>query len=437
MIMENSETTFRSQLRLSTFYGSLLLLPLTASLLTPRFTALEAHKGYNLSYALESVPTLHKNYTYLPVQDFDLKTTTENRYTDLKLFLWSQTAPSPSAGNFNTLYSTLLGLRLWMRFCGSVITLTPDSVFSSFCAGVACFFNEICIPQYYCLMRLGNPPLIRNTSETTTLVDDGDFSLYLADRWNLNSTKINSSTWTCSIAPTSTDYSFGGLAPDQTAPCDSDAYSLTSTNWRKLDVDSNLNLALRGGVDQYGLFWEGRRDQEPIATTIGRQFWNSLDETCSIKNPCRPAIGCQTIGSFTGLAFGTLGRPVKVPWVLLASSAVKNLNRQFNDMYEQVVDAINSLALDAFSIDEFSPSPNPNTDVKNTLTGLGTLFTVLGGLIPAGGLSLELVGTITSGIGSFIGNAAPSDPLAAQKNFATNLLAYYKGLQDGLESLTT
>ncbi|KAI4182725.1 MAG: hypothetical protein LQ346_006508 [Caloplaca aetnensis] len=287
-------------------------------------------------------------------------------------------------------------------------------------------------------MNLSIPKLdLANFSELEAEATDSRFRMCLAERYNFDPVTIDPSTWTCSIALTATDLSFDGLAPDQTAGCDQSPFALTAQNWKDKHVEVNLQIALDGGVDEYGVFWEGRRKQEPIATTIGRQFWDQLSEQCSIKDPCAPDINCERIGSYTGLALGRLGRPLKLPWVVLVSDAVKNLNLQLRNTFDQVLNAINSLALDAFYIDEFSPAKDPDTDIKDNLAGLGSILTILGGIIPVAGQTLDVAGTITSGIGGFIANAAPPDPLAAQKTFATNVLAYYEGLRDGLERFTT
>lgn len=423
-----------------------LLPPLIPCWHTARDYSPEYIKGYDLSYkAYSPTDATHSSFDntpYLPVEDFDIATISKEKKKVIKLLLWSHVPAGPPSLIFNStldnLESGLLGLRLWMAFSGSVITLTPEASLPAYCAGASCSSKEICEPHFYCVMKLGITSLYINRNELFAAVVDEEFRACLAERYNFNPVTIDPSIWACSISLTSTEYDIPELAPDQTAPCDGPQYDFTSDNWKAHKVEKNLKIALEDGVDEYGVFWEARRGQEPIATTIGRQFWNKKSEQCSIKNPCEEQdIDCHNIGSFTGLALSSLGRPMKLPWVVLVSAAVKNLNLQLVNIYNQVLNAIQSLALDAFSTEDFSPAKNPNTDIKNNLAGLGSIFTILGGIVPVAGPTLDLVGAITSGVGSFIANAAPPDEFAAQRTFAKNVLTYYEGLRDGLEKFTT
>ncbi|KAL8760614.1 MAG: hypothetical protein Q9184_003204 [Pyrenodesmia sp. 2 TL-2023] len=347
-------------------------------------------KGYDLSFKAYSPIVTDKsvdNTEYQHFKDFDLATILQEKEKAIKLLLWSHVPAGPPSLVFNStldnLQSGLLGLRLWMAYSGSVITLTPEASLPAYCSGASCSSKEVCEPHFYCLMKLRfNSLEILNRTEVFAAVVDQDFRACLAQKYKFDPITIDPLTWTCSISLTSTEA------------------------------------------------------QEPIATTIGRQFWDRLSEQCSINDPCEVDINCLTIGSFTGLPSGSHGQPLQLPWVVLASAAVKHLNLQLRNVFDQVLNAINSLALDAFSIDEFSPAKDPNTDIKNNLAGLGSIFTILGGIVPVAGQPLNLIGTITSGVGGFIANAAPPDAFAPQKTFARNVLAYYEGLRDGLENFT-
>lgn len=84
--------------------------------------------------------------------------------------------------------------------------------------------------------------------------------------------------------------------------CQDTDFDLTQENWWKSETDTNLRVALDGGIDTDGLYWQGQRKNESMAEAIGRQFWNF---------------------------HGALERkiiPLKIPWVFLASSALKNIN---------------------------------------------------------------------------------------------------------------
>ncbi|KAI9703553.1 MAG: hypothetical protein M1836_007323 [Candelina mexicana] len=419
-----------------------LLLSLVASSQTKRDDLPPHEPGYTLFYQLysDSEQFGDKTVSIHVAKDFDFTIPTENKDKALKLFRWYHCPEASQDTAFNSSVSnlewTLLSFRIWMGSSpSSVITLTPDSVLSKYCDD--CSDNETCRPQFYCLMKLGVTPLTRGPNGVVSEVDDGGFRQCLSEKYDFDPHKIDPSTWTCSIAFTSTSYSFGELAPDQTISCDRQPYDLTRENWEKYHVDDNLQTALHGGVDEYGVYWEGQRPHENVSETIGRQFWAELGVQCSIKKPCQPKINCQEIGSFTGMALGSEGRPMKIPWVLLTVAAVANLNQQLCNTYEQALDAISGLGLDDFSIDDFSGVQNPDTDVKNSLAGLGSIFTVLGGLIPTAGPTLELVGDITSAVGTILGNAAPDDPQAAESAFAKNVETFLTGIKVGLEQFTT
>ena len=296
--------------------------------------------------------------------------------------------------------------------------------------------ENVCSLMYFCLFRtelfssgLSTPPY--------------HFYACLKDIKNLSEDKIRSATWRCYIHIRSDeyeidDYNFDAIINENVSkvPCSDESYDLTQTNWMHWEVDYNLQISLKGGVDTRGVYWEGERVNESFAETIGRQFWNLRGVKCTRANPCLPDLDCTRIGSYTALALGSVGRPLSLAWVLLATSAIKNINQQLVNQYDQLEHAIESLALDTFTIDDFFPKRNQNPSLQNSLTGLSGIFTILGGFIPVGGPVIEAAGTIASSIGTFLANSVPpSDPAEAQAIFSQKVLVLYRGLLSAMENV--
>ncbi|KAL8925035.1 MAG: hypothetical protein Q9208_003719 [Pyrenodesmia sp. 3 TL-2023] len=219
--------------------------------------------------------------------------------------------------------------------------------------------------------------------------------------------------------------------------CGSEAWQPTQKNWQIQNIDEKLQVALQGGVDRFGRYWENRKKNETFAETVVRQFWNINGNTRTIRNPCEPVLDCTKMGSYTAISLGESNKPLGLPWVLLVSSAVKNINRQLRNQYDELKDAIESLALDTFSIDDFFPKKSQDFALQNSLAGIGGLFSILGGFVPIAGPAIAAAGTIASGVGTFMANslAASSDPLEAQKVFSQKVLDIYNGSLHAMEDL--
>ncbi|KAI9777998.1 MAG: hypothetical protein M1835_005086 [Candelina submexicana] len=112
------------------------------------------------------------------------------------------------------------------------------------------------------------------------------------------------------------------------------------------------------------------------------------------------------------------------------------MNQQLVNQYNELEDAIESLALDAFSIDDFYPEKAQDFSLLNSLTGLSGIFTIVGGFVPTVGPAIEATGTIASAVGTFLTNSASSnDPLEAQKVFSQKVLTYYRELLSAMEDI--
>ncbi|KAL8755339.1 MAG: hypothetical protein Q9199_003718, partial [Rusavskia elegans] len=114
-----------------------------------------------------------------------------------------------------------------------------------------------------------------------------------------------------------------------------------------------------------------------------------------------------------------------------------NINRQLRNQYDELKDAIESLALDTFSIDDFFPKKSQDFALQNSLAGIGGLFSILGGFVPVAGPAIAAAGTIASGVGTFMANsiAASSDPLEAQKVFSQKVVDIYNGSLHAMDDL--
>ncbi|KAL8783491.1 MAG: hypothetical protein Q9213_004587 [Squamulea squamosa] len=55
----------------------------------------------------------------------------------------------------------------------------------------------------------------------------------------------------------------------QLTPCSSAEYRLLPDNWLEKKVDSKILTALRGGVDNRGVYWEGQRAEESMTQSLG------------------------------------------------------------------------------------------------------------------------------------------------------------------------
>ena len=297
------------------------------------------------------------------------------------------------------------------------------------CMGQSNSGGDICIPVFYCLRSTELGLSSDNTSQ------DHQFSQCLEQRFNIVQDEDEPS-WQCLM-------SFGPPRNvHESDSCLDQIYDLTAENWRNLssantawDLDTNLQIALAGGVDGEGMYWEGRRSSETLAETIGRQFWGQPGVTCSIDFPCQAPTNCSKVGSFTAIGMGKSNQPAKLAWVFLVSSAFTNINQQLVNQYNELKNALGNLALDGFTIDDFQETSSQSISLGG-LTGLTGVFTILGGFIPTGGPATEATGTIASGAATFLSSSISSGDLSeATKSFSETVSSYCAELRSGLEDL--
>ena len=289
---------------------------------------------------------------------------------------------------------------------------TEDSVY---CSGKEIILSprRFCAPRYYCFMYI-------------MLHDNAlDYRSCLG-RFNITGEQEDSSTWACY---------FDILPRIEISDCATWSWDLNKANWDQFRTDEQLKTALQGGVDDTGLYWKGS-DGKPLAESFGRQFWNE-NIRCTLAQPCQHALDCYSVGSFT--ANPGLLVPYQSEWVYFATAAFVNINQQLRNQYDELKDAIESLALDTFSIDEFFPTKSQDFDLSNSLTGLSGIFSILGGFVPVAGPFISAAGDIASGVSTFLENsvaaAASDDPLAAQRIFSQKVLFFYRASLKAMDNL--
>ena len=127
---------------------------------------------------------------------------------------------------------------------------------------------------------------------------------------------------------------------------------------------------------------------------------------------------------------------MKIPWVFLVTSAFGNIMRQFVILDNELQHANESLALDTFSVDIFFPFKDQQCSIRNSLVGVSSVLSILGGFLLAGP-AFSAAGTVISGAGTFLRThiSASDELLQAQQIFSAQVLAYYRALLSGLEDL--
>ncbi|KAL6716082.1 hypothetical protein ACLMJK_005648 [Lecanora helva] len=342
--------------------------------------------------------------------------------------LWTHTPVSDgfedTKSNDYGLANTTATLSAWLKANNVVIrTQTQDQ--PSQCVGTACSSASDCTPIYKCLFQA-----LQQTDSQSIVDAYGKCITNDGKGW----VPGGNNAWQCLL-----NLDMNSADPIQRTSCNGQQWALTQKNWRLAKVDTNLQAALEGGTDSDGVFWQGRDANEMFSQAIGRQLWGEQGVQCTLANPCRPALKCEDIGSHTAVSLGTSDVVLKSQWAFLATSAIKNINQQLWNQYNELKDAIESLALDTFNIDDFFPKKGQNFPLLDSLTGLSTIFSILGGFVPVVGEAVSAAGTIASSSATFLSNAvnAARDPLEAQKTFADKVLVIYKALLGGMDAAVT
>ncbi|KAL8688563.1 MAG: hypothetical protein Q9218_005561 [Villophora microphyllina] len=187
-----------------------------------------------------------------------------------------------------------------------------------------------------------------------------------------------------------------------------------------------------GGIDTSGIYWPGQASSGTFSQAIGRQLTNLANYDCSLEHPCNYQANCDDIGTRT---YTSISTPVlRFDWGFFALNALQNINQQLNNQYVAIKGALGVLALDTFSISNFFPKPDRRFNIVRALSGLGTILSVITGIVPVGP-GLAATGTILPAVGSFLGTTAASkaNPLVGQQEFTPRVRELYQSYVDALD----
>ncbi len=422
---------------------SLILNFLLVSSLNPQ-PPIQAHvasRDYDLLVDFEG----HNNFSSYKLPENNRHFGLDLRYVPVDMYLvWTHRPVVPPDSDYNKtndLASTLYILQRWFLTGDLSVELVPDDNFAQEGKPHApnrtlvpdcCSSNDVCSPYYYCLF---------NTLQRGESLDQNVHTFHdcVTQRLELPNGANDPSAWSCLLFLNSVSRDTISNA-QQFSICGAWYYRLNTKNWIDRHTDANLRIALspQGGVDSDGVYWEGWKSDETLSESIGRQFWGLIDIQCSLASPCQHELYCDKIGSWTSISLGHARRPRNRDWVLFASAAIKHIDQQLRNQYNQLEHAIESLALDTFSIDEFYPEKDQNPALQDALAGLGGMLAILGGFIPFVRPAISAAGTIASAAGTFLATSVSlADPLAPQKTFSQEVLRTYKQLLSGFDDAVT
>lgn len=361
------------------------------------------------------------------------------------LLLWTHrplVLPESDYNESSNLVSTLTKLHQWFRNGDLSVELVGDDLLfandtwerprphppNKTMIPDCCSSNDICSPYYYCLINT----LLREESDEPNVKTFHDC---FTNRLNLPNDANDPLSWDCLIFLNSVSRD-GNSYAQQFGTCGARSFDPNIQNWKDRNTDENLRIALshEGGVDSDGVYWEGWRSSDILSQSIGRQFWGLNDIQCSLASPCQHEVYCDRTGSWTAISLGNARRPRTQDWVIFASTAFEHIDQQLRNQYNELKDAIESLALDTFSIDDFFPEKDQNPALQNALAGLGGVLAILEGFISFVGPVVSAAGTIASAAGTFLATSVSlADPLAPQKTFSQEVLRTYKELITGFD----
>lgn len=218
--------------------------------------------------------------------------------------------------------------------------------------------------------------------------------------------------------------------------CSDSNYDLAAISWNNTNATENIMTFQNGGQDSEGISWPGQPSDETFSQALGSQLTKIGDYKCSLENPCTYQFTCDQVGSWTSIQQGAA--VLKSIWGYFALISLQNINQHLSNQYVAVKGALGLLALDTFLIDDYFPKRSSKFNIVNALTGLGTIFTIVGGFIPVVGPGIEVIGTGLPAIGSYLGSAAQSDdPYIGQELFVPRVREIYLHYVEALENVTT
>lgn len=339
-------------------------------------------------------------------------------------------------------------LRPWLEIPDTFITTSPQNpnVFADWinlaafvdlsCIEPKCSTVEICRTFYNCFFDAISSKKNFNSPDLTQVsVGPNRPPILVSERDRDGAGSLAaclpealSEGFRCGVAviPTNRKKGIGG-------GCSGSEYEPNLENWNYFDVSPNLQIFIQGGQDFEGVYWPGLAVDGPFAPALGKRLTKIPNYQCSLEYPCTYQFSCDEIGSSTAIGLGN--EVLQSPWGYFALVSLQNLNQQLSNQYVAIKGALGILGLDTFVIDYFYFKSGSGFSLKNALTGLGTIFSVISGFVPVIGPALGAALTILPTVGSFLGNAAAAttDPLVVQKTFAPKVREIYTNYVNALD----
>ena len=237
------------------------------------------------------------------------------------------------------------------------------------------------------------------------------------------------------------------LKPTQTYPYQDSRCTIfsgdpiTASEFNISDFYDQLLLFRDGGLDRDWIRWPGlgtdtTGKNKTLVGALGQQMMDILSYTCDLRSPCRVPLRCDEVGSRTAL--GLSGRVWRSRWGYFALIAIQNLNTQLANQFSAIDGAGIRAILDAFTIDNYWPHPNPVVDLSNALGGLSAIFSIASGVLPALSAAAEVGAGAIGAFASFYSSrlSANLDPNAGQKLFVPQLRIAYETMVSSLYEST-
>ena len=305
---------------------------------------------------------------------------------------------------------------------------------NSLCPRSRCSSREWCEPFYKAFfLFLAVKPSRDLESWPASIADD--FFSELTD--NYRGQKAPNPFLSCPIVLTPDLGSFAGIC----ASLGNDPYFKNATLWTDAEVTLNLEVFKKGGLDTQRVRWEGLQSSgdsnETLVSALYRNLLSVPNYDCDLRNPCRLPLDCEKVGSRSAL--GLSGTIYTELWPYLVLVAIQNFNQALTNQFNAIDSAAIRATLDTFTIDGFFPSPSPKVDLTNSLSNLGTIFSVLSlAPVPGVGSALSLGATFLPAVGTFyadkVATQVPADE--PQRLFAPQVKAAYEFLLNAFYNVT-
>ena len=286
-----------------------------------------------------------------------------------------------------------------------------NSPFPPPCPGGSCSTTLECEPIFDCLFYWDTYTSVANDAAAKKSAFNSGFYICLTKQAALPSLRC-----VLQIEPLSQD-----ITDQNPVDCSTATWDLSTTNWGDQTTNAQFEIFVNGGVDRNGNWWRGADPTLSLSEQMGIQLLNYRSFLCSLETPCTLPLDCATVG-YTK----TFGKPLRrTPWAFFVLNSLEHLNYQLSNQYQALQGAAIGATLATFNIDQFYPKQNQQFNLRDALTGLGTIFGAASGFVPIIGTGLGLAGQILPAIGNYISPPVATDPLVAQKTFAPKVQEIY------------